>query len=84
MASSDVLLIVASLHGGFNGDVPGKMIDVQIVSDTEAIYSLHTYINGGTTPTGEIERYTLTLEPLEYVPPGFPDTEPRPAPEETD
>lgn len=81
--SSDVLLIIASLHGGFNGDVPGQQIGVQILSDTEAVYSLATYVNDA--PTGEVTRFALTLEPLSYTPPGNPyGRGPLPTPEETD
>jgi len=59
MSSAQVLSIIASLNGGFNGDVPGKQIQVEILSDTEAIYSLTQFVNDA--PTDQVERYALTL-----------------------
>jgi hypothetical protein len=72
MTARDVLNIISSLHGGFNGDVPGKQIGVERTSDTEAIYSLTLW--GPNGPTDMVERYRLTLEPIES-PPGQPDTD---------
>ncbi|UVT31309.1 hypothetical protein SEA_MARCIE_45 [Microbacterium phage Marcie] len=66
MSSAQVLSIIASLDGGFNGDVPGKQIDVQILSDTEAIYTLTQFVND--VPTDQVERYALTLVELPPLP----------------
>lgn len=66
MSSAQVLSIIASLDGGFNGDVPGKQIDVQILSDTEAIYTLTQFVNDA--PTDQVERYALTLVELPPLP----------------
>lgn len=42
--SRNVLDIIASLDGGYNGDLPGYQIGVDITSDTEATYTLtHTH-----------------------------------------
>jgi len=70
MSSAQVLLIVASLDGGFNGDVPDKEIGVEIVSETEAIYTLTHWADGVRTDT--VEQYRLTLAPEMYVPPVDP------------
>lgn len=43
--SSDVLLIIASLHGGYNGDVPGCEIGVVTTSPTTATYTLTRVYN---------------------------------------
>lgn len=66
MSSAQVLLIIASLDGGFNGDVPGKQIDVEIISDTEAIYKLTQFVND--VPTDQVERYMLTLTEIPAEP----------------
>jgi hypothetical protein len=66
MSSAQVLLIIASLDGGFNGDVPGKQIDVEIISDTEAIYTLTQFVND--VPTDQVERYALTLTEIPVEP----------------
>ncbi|QNJ55539.1 hypothetical protein SEA_PHINKY_47 [Microbacterium phage Phinky] len=62
MSSSQVLLIIASLDGGFNGDVLGKRIGVEILSESEAIYTLTQYVDD--QPTDQVERYLLTLTEL--------------------
>lgn len=66
MSSAQVLTIISSLNGGFNWDVPGKQIHVEILSDTEAIYTLRQFVND--QPTNEIERYSLTLVELPPLP----------------
>lgn len=76
MSSAQVLLIIASLDGGFNGDVPGKQIDVEIISDTEAIYTLTQFVND--VPTDQVERYMLTLT---EIPVEVPEPEEEPAEE---
>ncbi|UDL15414.1 hypothetical protein SEA_PEPE25_39 [Microbacterium phage Pepe25] len=65
MASSDVLTILAASQGGFNMDVPGKQIGVEILSDTEAIYTLGHHVSD--QPTGYVERYALTLVELDPI-----------------
>lgn len=66
MSSAQVLSIIASLNGGFNGDVPGKQIQVEIISDTEAIYTLTQFVNDA--PTDQVERYALTLTEIPVEP----------------
>ncbi|AWN07746.1 hypothetical protein HOT31_gp075 [Microbacterium phage Hendrix] len=66
MSSQEVLTIIASLNGGFNGEVLGKQINVEILSPTEAIYTLKYFENN--QPTGESERYALTLVELPPLP----------------
>ncbi|QUE25336.1 hypothetical protein SEA_FIZZLES_41 [Microbacterium phage Fizzles] len=76
MSSAQVLSIIASLDGGFNFDVPGKQIGVDIVSDTEAVYTLTQWAedsHGHWNPTDQVERYALTLVPLPDEEPGDPD-----------
>ncbi|MBW1640482.1 hypothetical protein G3H63_15565 [Microbacterium resistens] len=60
MPSREVLSIIASLDGGFNGEVYTKQIGVEIVSDTEAIYTLTCVTDEPPT----VERYRLQLTPL--------------------
>ncbi|WKW85415.1 hypothetical protein SEA_MILANI_23 [Microbacterium phage Milani] len=64
MSAPEVLSIIASLNGGFNGNVPGKEIQVQIVSDTEAIYTLRQWVDDA--PTDQVEAYRLSL--VEFTP----------------
>lgn len=71
MSSAQVLSIIASLDGGFNGDVPGKQIGVEIVSDTEAIYTLQQWEND--QPTDQIEAYRLTLVEFTLEAPPAPE-----------
>lgn len=66
MSSAQVLTIIASFNGGFSGEVPGKQIDVEVVSDTEAIYTLTQFVND--VPTDQVERYALTLVELPPLP----------------
>lgn len=66
MSSAQVLHILTTLNGGFNGDVPGKQINVEILSDTEAIYTLTQFVND--RPTDQVERYALTLVELPPLP----------------
>lgn len=66
MSSAQVLHILATLNGGFNFDVPGKQINVEILSDTEAIYTLTQFIDD--RPTDQVERYALTLVELPALP----------------
>ena len=71
MSSAEVLGIVASLDGGFNGEVINKEIGVEIVSDTEAIYTLRHWVDG--EPTDIVEQYRLTLVEEEYTTPPAPE-----------
>ena len=64
MTSQQVLGIIASLNGGFNGEVPGKQIGVEILSPNEAIYTLTEWENDA--PTDRVEHYRLTL--TEFIP----------------
>lgn len=43
--SADVLLIIASLDGGFNGDVPGYQANIDVTSPTTATHTLTKYYN---------------------------------------
>lgn len=67
MSSSQVLGIIASLDGGFNGEVIDKEIGVEIVSDTEAIYTLRHWVDG--EPTEVVEQYRLTIVAEEHTAP---------------
>jgi len=71
MSAAEVMSIIASLDGGFNGDVPNKEIDVTVVSPTEAIYVLHHWENG--VRSGEGEQYRLTLVEETFIPPVIVD-----------
>ncbi|QCQ57464.1 hypothetical protein SEA_SUCHA_19 [Microbacterium phage Sucha] len=64
MSAPEVLSIIASVNGGFNGDVLGKQIGVEIVSDTEAIYTLRHWVDDA--PTSTVEHYRLSL--VEFTP----------------
>lgn len=71
MSAQDVVSIIASASGGYNGDVPGKSIEVEVISDVELIYSL-THVNfvdefGSYTPVEPpvVERFRVTLVPIE-------------------
>lgn len=66
MSSAQVLHILTTLNGGFNGDVPGKQINVEILSDTEAIYQLTQFVDD--RPTDQVERYALTLVEIPVEP----------------
>lgn len=70
MSASQVMSIIASVSGGHNGEVPGRQIFVEILSDTEAIYSLRHWDTETDSPAVPevIERYALTLAPLPSVP----------------
>lgn len=70
MSAAEVMSIIASLDGGFNGEVPNKEIDVIVHSATEATYVLHHWANGVRSGTGE--QYHLTLVEETYVPPVDP------------
>lgn len=72
MSSAQVLTIIASVDGGHNGEVRDRQIGVEILSDTEAIYSLihwDTENDRPVTPT-VVERYSLTLAELPPLPEG--------------
>lgn len=71
MSSQEVLSIIASLNGGFNGDVPGKQIGVQITGDAEAVYTLQRW--EGQTPTDDVEYYHLTLTAMAPPEPEEPE-----------
>lgn len=73
MSSAEVLLIIAAFDGGFNGDVPDKEIGVEILSSTEAIYTLTHWVDGVRTDT--VEQYRLALVEETYVPPVVPGGE---------
>lgn len=60
MSAAEVMSIIASLDGGFNGEAYTKQIGVDIISDTEAEYTLTCVAD--TPPT--VERYHLTLTPI--------------------
>lgn len=70
MSSAQVLSIIASVHGGHNGEVPGRQIGVEILSDTEAIYSLTHWDVETDSPAvpSVVERYALTLVELPPLP----------------
>lgn len=79
MPSREVLSIIASLNGGFNGDLPNKQIGVEIVSDTEAIYTLTEWVIGDGGALVEkvgVERFQVTLTEM---PAELPPTEEVPA-----
>uniref|UniRef100_A0AAU8EFW8 Minor tail protein n=1 Tax=Microbacterium phage Judebell TaxID=3230835 RepID=A0AAU8EFW8_9CAUD len=70
MSAAQVLSIIASLHGGHNGEVRDRQIGVEITGDTTAIYSLihwNTEADAPVVPRVE-ERYALTLVPLPDLP----------------
>lgn len=72
MSSREVLSIIASLDEAFNGDVPNKQIGVEVVSDTEAIYTLTEWVvgdGGALTEKVGVERFRVTLEELPVEPP---------------
>ncbi|QNJ55966.1 hypothetical protein SEA_RASPUTIA_76 [Microbacterium phage Rasputia] len=66
MSSAQVMTIISSLNGGHNGEVPGRQIFVEVLSDTEAVYKLvHWDVNTDAPAIPSvIERYALTLVPL--------------------
>ena len=71
MSSREVIDIIASANGGFNGEAYTKQIGVEVLGDAEAIYSLTTVADDPPT----VERYHLVLTPIL-------DSEPDPLPEE--
>lgn len=58
-----VRLIIESLDGGINGDVPDHQIEQVWTSDREAVYGLRVLDNDA--PTKVLRRVRLTLEPME-------------------
>ncbi|WKW84908.1 hypothetical protein SEA_SALLYK_42 [Microbacterium phage SallyK] len=76
MSAAQVLSIIASLHGGHNGEVRDRQIGVEITGDTTAIYSLihwNTEADAPVVPRVE-ERYALTLVALPDLPPDPEET----------
>ncbi|QKO02792.1 hypothetical protein SEA_KELCOLE_39 [Microbacterium phage Kelcole] len=70
MSSAQVMSIIASVSGGHNGEVPGRQVFVEVLSDTEAVYSL---VHWDTTTDAPLvpevrERYALTLVELPPLP----------------
>ncbi|UAJ16124.1 hypothetical protein SEA_RIKSENGUPTA_33 [Microbacterium phage RikSengupta] len=70
MSSAQVLTIIASLHGGHNGEVRDRQIGVEVTSDTTAIYSLIHWDTENDAPVVPrvVERYALTLVELPSLP----------------
>jgi hypothetical protein len=68
MSSNQVLDIIASLNGGYNGDVQGKQIHVDLTGDATANYSLiHNLDENYQALLPEdctVETYALTLVPI--------------------
>lgn len=80
MTTTDVLAIITSVDGGFNGLHPTKQISVTPVSDTEASYVLtgrEIREDGTLGEIRSIERFQVTVTAL---PPVEGDPEPVPEP----
>lgn len=84
MSSAQVLSIIASVSGGHNGEVPGRQVFVEVLSDTEAVYSLVHWDTEADAPlVPEVrERYALTLVKLPPLPPEDPEEEAATLPDE--